>query len=50
MSENDLWIAAYGKVAGALLPSTTNDFSRLVPKHLDGEIIVPAITSRQHSE
>jgi predicted nucleic acid-binding protein len=43
MGKNDLWIAACAKAAGATLLTTDNDFSRLIPDHLDGEVIDPAV-------
>ena len=39
MGKNDLWIAACAKAAGATLLTTDNDFSHLIPEHLDGEVI-----------
>lgn len=43
MGKNDLWIAACAKAAGAMLLTTDNDFSHLIPDHLDGEVIDPAV-------
>jgi tRNA(fMet)-specific endonuclease VapC len=43
MGKNDLWIAACAKAAGATLLTTDNDFTHLVPDHLDGEVIDPAV-------
>jgi len=39
MGKNDLWIAACAKAAGATLLTTDNDFSHLIPQHVDGEVI-----------
>src|SRR6266545_7828233 len=33
MGKNDLWIAAVTKAAGAVLLTTDNDFSHLIPDH-----------------
>jgi tRNA(fMet)-specific endonuclease VapC len=43
MGKNDLWIAACAKAAGATLLTTDNDFAHLIPEHLDGEVIDPAV-------
>lgn len=47
MGNNDLWIAACAKAAGATLLTTDNDFSHLIPDHLDGEVIDPADVKRE---
>jgi len=46
MGKNDLWIAACAKAAGATLLTTDNDFSHLIPEHVDGEVIDPADASQ----
>ena len=50
MGKNDLWIAACAKAAGATLLTTDNDFSHLIPDHLAGEVIDPAIASPSRNE
>jgi tRNA(fMet)-specific endonuclease VapC len=50
MGKNDLWIAACAKAAGATLLTTDNDFSHLIPEHVDGEVIDRAVTSPQPDE
>lgn len=50
MGKNDLWIAACAMAAGAILLTTDNDFSHLIPDHLDGEVIDPAIARSDDSE
>lgn len=42
MGKNDLWIAACAKATGAILLTTDNDFTHLIPGQLDGHIIDPA--------
>lgn len=50
MGKNDLWIAACAKAAGATLLTTDNDFTHLIPDHLDGEVIDPAVARPDDSE
>lgn len=50
MGKNDLWIAACAKAAGATLLTTDNDFTHLIPGHLDVEVIDPAIARSDDSE
>lgn len=50
MGKNDLWIAACAKAAGATLLTTDNDFTHLIPDHLDGEVIDPAVARSDDSE
>lgn len=50
MGKNDLWIAACAKAAGATLLTTDNDFTHLIPDHLDGEVIDPAVAQLDYSE
>lgn len=50
MGKNDLWIAACAKAAGATLLTTDNDFSHLIPEHVDGEVVDPAVTSPKPDE
>jgi hypothetical protein len=50
MGKNDLWIAACAKAGSATLLTTDNDFSHLIPDHLDGEVIDPAVVLRDDSE
>jgi predicted nucleic acid-binding protein len=50
MGKNDLWIAACAKAAGATLLTTDNDFTHLIPDHLDGEVIDPAVAQSDDSE
>jgi tRNA(fMet)-specific endonuclease VapC len=50
MGKNDLWIAACAKAAGATLLTTDSDFDHLIPDHLDGEVIDPAIGRSDDSE
>lgn len=47
LGKNDLWIAACAKAAGATLLMTDNDFSHLIPDHLDGEIIDATMVRRE---
>lgn len=47
MGKNDLWIAACAKAASATLLTADNDFSHLIPQHLDGELISPADSSEK---
>jgi tRNA(fMet)-specific endonuclease VapC len=44
MGKNDLWIAACAKAAGARLLTADGDFSHLIPEHLAGDIIDPAVS------
>ncbi len=46
MGKNDLWIAACSKAAGATLLTVDNDFSHLIPGHLDSEVIDHAVALR----
>lgn len=50
MGKNDLWIAACARAAGATLLTTDNDFTHLIPDHLDGEVIDPAVVQSDDSE
>ena len=50
MGKNDLWIAACPKATGAILLTTDNDFTHLIPDHLDGEVIDPAAAQPDDSE
>jgi len=50
MGKNDLWIAACARAAGATLLTADNDFTHLIPDHLDGEVIDPAIGRSDDSE
>ena len=50
MGKNDLWIAACAKATGAILLTTDNDFTHLIPDHLDGEVIDPAAAQPDDSE
>lgn len=50
MGKNDLWIAACAKAAGATLLTTDNDFTHLIPDHLDGEVIDPAVAQSDDGE
>jgi len=50
MGKNDLWIAACAKAAGATLLTTDNDFTHLIPDHLDGEVIDPAVARSEDGE
>ena len=50
MGKNDLWIAACAKASGATLLTTDNDFTHLIPDHLDGEVIEPAVVQSDDSE
>jgi predicted nucleic acid-binding protein len=43
MGKNDLWIAACARAAGARLLTTDGDLEHLIPEHLDGEVIDPAV-------
>jgi len=50
MGKNDLWIAACAKASGAILLTTDNDFTHLIPDHLDGEVIDPAVVRSDDCE
>lgn len=50
MGKNDLWIAACAKAAGATLLTTDNDFSHLIPEHVDGEVIDPTVAQLDDCE
>lgn len=43
MGKNDLWIAAAAKAAGATLLTTDRDFDHLIPNHIAGVFIDPAV-------
>ncbi|WP_438035177.1 PIN domain-containing protein [Sorangium sp. So ce204] len=50
MGKNDLWIEACAKASGATLLTTDDDFSHLIPEHLDGEVIAPMMASRHKGD
>jgi predicted nucleic acid-binding protein len=45
MGKNDLWIAACAKAAKAASLTTDKDFCHLIPDHLEGEVIDPAVVN-----